>query len=68
MNQCMKNALAVAKFLESHPNVEKVTYPGLESHPQYELAKKQMRVRLSFNYTGCKWNGHFLYQGWKGQR
>jgi O-acetylhomoserine (thiol)-lyase len=35
-----ENALAVAKFLESHPSVEWVSYPGLESHPQHELAKK----------------------------
>lgn len=35
--------LAVAQFLESHPNVEKVFYPGLKSHPDYKVAKKQMR-------------------------
>jgi cystathionine gamma-lyase len=34
--------LALAKFLESHPKVEKVIYPGLESHPQHALARKQM--------------------------
>ena len=38
-----KNALKVARFLESHPKIEKVVYPGLESHPQHEIAKKQMR-------------------------
>ena len=38
------NALRVAQFLESHPKVEKVLYPGLPSHPQYEVAKKQMRL------------------------
>ncbi|CAA7600483.1 homocysteine desulfhydrase/methionine gamma-lyase [Acididesulfobacillus acetoxydans] len=38
------NALAVAKFLEGHPAVEGVYYPGLESFPQYDLAKKQMRL------------------------
>lgn len=37
-----ENAMAVAKFLETHPLVEKVVYPGLKSHPQHELAKKQM--------------------------
>lgn len=37
-----QNAMAVAHFLQSHPMVEKVVYPGLESHPQYALAKKQM--------------------------
>ena len=36
------NALKIAKFLESHPKVRKVIYPGLKSHPQHELARKQM--------------------------
>jgi len=36
------NAIEIAKFLESHPKVDKVIYPGLESHPQHELAKRQM--------------------------
>jgi cystathionine gamma-lyase/cystathionine beta-lyase/cystathionine gamma-lyase/homocysteine desulfhydrase len=36
------NGLAVAHHLEAHPKVEKVYYPGLPSHPQHELAKKQM--------------------------
>ena len=37
-----ENALKVAEFLESHPNVNSVKYPFLKSHPQYEIAKKQM--------------------------
>ncbi len=37
-----ENALALASFLERHPKVNRVLYPGLPSHPQYELAKKQM--------------------------
>ncbi len=37
-----ENGEAVAKFLESHPKVEKVLYPGLKSHPQHALAKEQM--------------------------
>lgn len=37
-----QNALAVARFLESHPKVARVNYPGLASHPQHELAKQQM--------------------------
>lgn len=37
-----KNALAVAQMLEKHPAVEKIFYPGLPSHEQHELAKKQM--------------------------
>ncbi len=36
------NAMAVAEFLEPHPNVERVYYPGLASHPQRDLAVKQM--------------------------
>jgi methionine-gamma-lyase len=40
--QC-ETALRVAKFLEKHPKVARVHYPGLKSHPDHELAKKQMR-------------------------
>ena len=43
MDKHCSNAMEVAKFLESHPAVEKVYYPGLESFEGYELAKKQMR-------------------------
>lgn len=39
-----ENALKVAEFLESHPNVELVKYPFLPSHPSYEVAKKQMKL------------------------
>ena len=39
-----ENALKVAEFLESHPNVNSVKYPFLKSHPQYEIAKKQMKA------------------------
>jgi cystathionine gamma-lyase len=41
MERHCKNAMAVAEFLEKHPNVQGVKYPGLKSHPQHELAKKQ---------------------------
>jgi len=41
MQRHAENAIVAAKFLEKHPKVEKVMYPGLESHPQHELAKKQ---------------------------
>ncbi|MDN4592842.1 trans-sulfuration enzyme family protein [Polycladomyces subterraneus] len=37
------NALALAEFLEEQPQIERVYYPGLASHPQHELAKRQMR-------------------------
>src|SRR5215510_980555 len=43
MQQHNANGLALAEFLDAHPKVRKVFYPGLPSHPQYELAKKQMR-------------------------
>lgn len=36
------NAMAVAQFLAQHPRIETVIYPGLETHPQHQLAKKQM--------------------------
>ena len=36
------NAQAIAEYLEKHPKVERVAYPGLASHPQHELAKRQM--------------------------
>ena len=42
MRQHQENALAVAHFLERHPAVEQVVYPGLASHPQHELARRQM--------------------------
>ena len=47
MREHSANAMAVAEFLESHPRVESVIYPGLASHPQHELAAKQMD-----NYSG----------------
>jgi cystathionine gamma-lyase len=42
MRQHEENAFAVAEFLHGHPEVETVNYPGLPSHPQHELAKRQM--------------------------
>ncbi|MTK54022.1 PLP-dependent aspartate aminotransferase family protein [Paludibacter sp.] len=47
MRAHQENALKVAQYLESHPKVERVIYPGLPSHPQYELAKRQMK-----NFSG----------------
>lgn len=41
MDRQSANAMAVARFLEAHPKVERVCYPGLESFPQHELAKRQ---------------------------
>ncbi|HIF37884.1 MAG TPA: PLP-dependent transferase [Gemmatimonadetes bacterium] len=42
MERHNQNGLAVAHYLESHKAIKQVIYPGLDSHPQYELAKKQM--------------------------
>jgi cystathionine gamma-lyase len=42
MERHCANALAIAQFLEKHPKVERVYYPGLESHPQHALARRQM--------------------------
>jgi len=42
MERHCTNALKIAAWLEKHPKVERVIYPGLESHPQHELARKQM--------------------------
>lgn len=42
MERHCSNALAIAQFLEKHPKVERVYYPGLESHPQHALARRQM--------------------------
>ena len=42
MERHCKNAMDIAVFLESHSSIEKVIYPGLKSHPQHNLAKKQM--------------------------
>jgi O-succinylhomoserine sulfhydrylase len=39
-----ENAMKVAEFLEQHPNVNRVKYPFLKSHPQYEIAQKQMKL------------------------
>jgi cystathionine gamma-lyase len=43
MERHCANALAVARFLEQHPQVERVYYPGLASHPQHALARQQMQ-------------------------
>ena len=43
VQQHSRNALAVARFLETHPSVNKVFYPGLPSHPNHDVAKKQAK-------------------------
>jgi O-acetylhomoserine/O-acetylserine sulfhydrylase-like pyridoxal-dependent enzyme len=55
MKKHSDNAMAIAKFLEKHPKIEAVSYPGLPSHPQHEAAKKTMSAfssMMSFNVKG----------------
>jgi methionine-gamma-lyase len=50
-----ETAQKLAEFLENHPKVEKVSFPGLKSHPQYQVGKKQMRLpgaMISFHVKG----------------
>lgn len=55
MDKHCENAMKVAQYLENHPKVKVVHYPGLESFPQYDLAKKQMTGfggMIAFELTG----------------
>ncbi len=55
MEQQCRNAMIVAKFLENHPKVARVHFPGLPSHPDHRLAKRQMRgfgAMLAFDMKG----------------
>ncbi len=54
VEKSQENAIKLAHFLQGHPRVGWVNYPGLESHPQYELAKKQMRGPGSMLCFGLK--------------
>ncbi len=57
------NALKIAEFLEKHPAVERVCYPGLPSHPQYEIAKKQQKSgggMVTFEVKGGKEAGRIV--------
>ncbi len=63
MERHCENAMAIARFLKSHPKVEKVYYPGLEDHPGHNIAKKQMRAfggMLGFDLKGGKEAGKIL--------
>jgi methionine-gamma-lyase len=55
IDRAQENAQKVAEYLEAHPKIAWVKYPGLKSHPQYELAKKQMKgpgSMISFEVKG----------------
>jgi cystathionine gamma-lyase len=64
MEAAMKNAQRVAEFLEAHPLIESVSYPGLKSYPQYALAKRQTEgagaVMAVFIKGGLPVAGKFL--------
>lgn len=58
MQRHNENGQAVAEFLAGHPRVERVYYPGLETHPYYEIAKRQMRGfggLVTFLVKGADW-------------
>ena len=57
MQRHSENGIKVAQFLEKHPAIEQVFYPGLESHSQHDLAKKQMKDfggMVSFTFKSGK--------------
>lgn len=54
IDRAQENSMKVAEFLEKHPKVSWVKYPGLQSHPQYELGKKQMKGSGSMISFGLK--------------
>jgi cystathionine beta-lyase/cystathionine gamma-synthase len=58
-----ENGMAVAKYLEAHPKVERVSYPGLPSHPQHDIAKRQMSAfsgMITFELKGGLESGRVL--------
>jgi len=54
IDRAQENAMKVANYLQNHPKVEWIKYPGLKSHPQYELALKQMKGFGSMMSFGLK--------------
>jgi len=54
MEKAQENAMKVAEYLENHPKIEWILYPGLKSHPQHELAKEQMTGFSSMISFGVK--------------
>ncbi|HMB71805.1 MAG TPA: PLP-dependent aspartate aminotransferase family protein [bacterium] len=63
-----ENGMIVAKFLEDHPKVERVSYPGLPSHPQHDIAKRQMSAfsgMISFELKGGLESGRTLMNSMK---
>lgn len=58
MQRHNENGMAIARFLESHPRIDRVYYPGLESHPSHAIAKSQMKGfggLITFLVRGADW-------------
>ncbi len=63
MERHSESGMTVAKFLEEHPKVDRVSYPGLPSHPQHEVAKRQMSAysgMITFELEGGLESGRTL--------
>lgn len=68
MERHQENALHVARFLETHPLVELVRYPGLPDHPQHDLARRQMRGfggMVSFQLRGGREEANRFFRSLK---
>lgn len=68
MEAHQRGAMALARMLNAHPKVEHVYFPGLESHPQHELAKRQQRgfgAMLSFDVKGGRAEAEKVLSGLK---
>jgi len=57
LERCQQSAMRIAQFLERHPAIENVRYPGLESHPQHDLALRQMSGFSGLLAFGVKTGG-----------
>ena len=60
-----RNAMAIAQFLEQHEAVKRVLYPGLPSHPQYEIIKQQQHgfgSIITFNCIGNRTQSNLILQ------
>ena len=65
-----ETALAVAEFLEGHPRIERVWYPGLPSHPDHEIARRQMTGFggvVSFEVRGASKTRAASSTGWRSR-
>ena len=63
MEQHNKNGMAIARYLDAHPKVKRVLYPGLPSHPQHEVAKRQQKgfgAMISFDLGDVEAARHLL--------